>query len=183
MQGIKFNTQGVKDINNGLKTQTRRPIKEVNENIMTGTPRLHPQTVIVLFSKYKVGETVFIEEEVFNDGDVIFYRDTNENLLKDEFWSFTTAKTARTFLKIKTIRVERLQDISEEDCIKEGIKNVTNYDGYELRCKRNTFRVDNTCYSSAQYCFGKGIWNKIYDKNTYLYEDNPYVFVYEFELV
>ncbi len=31
---------------------------------------------------------------------------------------------ARYFIRITAVRAERLQDISEEDCIKEGIKPV-----------------------------------------------------------
>jgi len=68
---------------------------------------------------------------------------------------------ARYFVKIIDVRVERLKDISDEDIIREGV------DIYDCDCHKltNTF---------------KNLWNST-AKAPYKWEDNPYVFVYEWE--
>lgn len=77
-------------------------------------------------------------------------------------------------IKITNIRVERLQNISEEDCLKEGIKRkneryvIENEKGvcFYTNDVRLAFRylIDKTC--------GKGTW-----------DSNPWMFVYDFELI
>jgi len=76
---------------------------------------------------------------------------------------------ARYFIKITDVRVERLQDISEEDCIKEGINWKDNYcdNGETLNCYIEWF---------------KNLWNTT-AKAPYRWEDNPFVFVYEWEYI
>ena len=73
-------------------------------------------------------------------------------------------------IRIMNVRVERLQDISDEDCVKEGIweaqqVNYTSIDGIPYS-PREAFAalIDKVS--------GKGTWSS-----------NPFVFVYEFELV
>ena len=81
-------------------------------------------------------------------------------------------------IEITDLRVERLQSISEEDCLKEGIEefapcsecgySIYSFDGSEEQfyTAKDAFAalIDNTS--------GKGTWAK-----------NPYVFVYTFDLV
>lgn len=73
-------------------------------------------------------------------------------------------------IRITSIRVERLQDISEEDCVKEGIweaqqVNYTSIDGIPYS-PREAFAalIDKVS--------GKGTW-----------QANPYCFCYTFELI
>ena len=81
-------------------------------------------------------------------------------------------------IRITNIRVERLQDISEEDCLKEGIwrdDNVglegTTYWYHGL--VNSSFRTAKEAYAALiDKISGKGTW-----------ESNPWVFVYDFELV
>lgn len=88
-------------------------------------------------------------------------------------------------IQITNIKVERLQDISEEDCLKEGIQEYFPYIDRDPNDKVRTFRYFKDgkirhCISPASKCFayliddvsGKGTW-----------ERNPYVFAYSFELV
>lgn len=80
-------------------------------------------------------------------------------------------------IRITNIRVERLQDISEEDCLEEGIwrdDNVglegTTYWYYGLAY--SSFRTAKEAYAAMiDKISGKGTW-----------ESNPWVFVYDFEL-
>ena len=79
-------------------------------------------------------------------------------------------KYARIFLIVTDVRVERLQDISDEDCIAEGITwhpPIGHNDPTDDVTEKEVFQ---------------GLWNST-AKDGYKWEDNPYVFVYEFERV
>lgn len=88
-------------------------------------------------------------------------------------------------IRITGIRVERLQDITEEDCLREGIQEYYPYIKRDPNDKARTFqyfRDGKIRYrqSPAPACFahliddisGRGTW-----------ERNPWVFVYSFELI
>lgn len=85
-------------------------------------------------------------------------------------------KFARHFIEITAVRCERLQDISNEDCLKEGIKpSVHNKHGTPI-----TYIADNVVHTHPRLTFAALI-NKAYKKGTW--EANPYVWVYEFKLI
>ena len=71
---------------------------------------------------------------------------------------------ARIFLEITNIRVERLQDISEEDAIKEGIQ----------------FNPDAPAAVSNKGAFAK-LWESINGKESW--KANPWVWVFEFKQI
>ena len=82
-------------------------------------------------------------------------------------------------IHITDVRVERLQDISEEDCIKEGVRKVVNENG--IYVQYYVGKGDNACsFENPREAFADLI-NKVSRKDTW--ESNPYVFVYDFELV
>ena len=75
-------------------------------------------------------------------------------------------KAARIWLKVTDVRVERLQEISGEDLIKEGI---------------DLFRSN---YVRVAFDEFKNIWNstiKKSDLDRYGWDANPWVWVIEFE--
>ena len=79
-------------------------------------------------------------------------------------------------IKITNIRIEKLQDISDEDCLKEGIfkselstEATYNYDGSQC----NGFKTPRDAYAS--------LINKISGRFTW--DANPYVFVFDFQLI
>ena len=81
-------------------------------------------------------------------------------------------------IRITNIRIERLQDISEADCLKEGIWRGDNV-GFEAATywyhglANSSFRTPQEAYASLiDRISGKGTW-----------KSNPYVFVYDFELI
>lgn len=92
-------------------------------------------------------------------------------------------KAARIFLKVTDIRVERLQDITEEQAIKEGVGNLfidhIAYSGeekYNAPSKRETLAIEQF----------ELLWNstiKKQDLDRYGWEANPWVWVIEFERV
>lgn len=85
---------------------------------------------------------------------------------------------ARYFIEITAVRAERLQDITEEDCMKEGIIPNFSLTGgrwhYFIPDKLNEpYHSPVEAYASLiNNTNGKGIWEK-----------NPFVWVYDFRLV
>lgn len=90
---------------------------------------------------------------------------------------FVKAELMPVKIKITGIDFERLQDISDEDCLAEGImydpKNVAKY-GYRIgEGKSKWYRTPKDAFSSLiDKVSGKGTW-----------DSNPYVYVFTFELV
>lgn len=82
-------------------------------------------------------------------------------------------------IRITNVRIERLQDISDEDCLKEGIVKC-DVCGYCYFICKDDFDDCRLSYNTPQKAYAalidkvgkKGDWNK-----------NPYVFAYEFELI
>ena len=78
-------------------------------------------------------------------------------------------------IRITSVRSERLQDITDEDCMKEGIQVL---DGrYYYRDSEGRI-VDD--FDNPRAAFASLI-NKISGRGTW--ERNPFVWVYEFKLV
>lgn len=140
--------------------------------------------------KYKVGEVVAIAqcykslgmnpEIALHDKDGIgFYTKTKfapgwKNKL------FVRADLMPHHIRITDIKIERLQDISDEDCLKEGI--------YKGQCGSvDTHFMDAYYYKGdiQPYCTPRDAFAELIDKvsGKGTWESNPYVFVYEFELV
>jgi uncharacterized protein YhfF len=74
-------------------------------------------------------------------------------------------EAARIFLRVKTVRVERLQDITEEQAVKEGAK---------------AYGPNNCSGTSARIAFAE-IWDRTTRDNSYEWRKNPWVWVIEFE--
>lgn len=91
---------------------------------------------------------------------------------------FMPESAARYFIEITAVRAERLQDISDEDCLKEGIKPFTK-DHHVFK-----YGIDGWCWSkmsrTAREAYAALI-DKINGKGTW--EKNPFVWVYDFNLI
>lgn len=96
---------------------------------------------------------------------------------------------AREFLEITNIKLERLQDITEEEAYLEGVRS-----GYDDSFNREywyykegqTYLKGNVWTESAKQCFLYGVWNSTLSKSDFeLYEwhTNPWVWVIEFKRV
>ena len=93
---------------------------------------------------------------------------------------FVRADLMPHHIRITDVRVEHLQDISDEDCLKEGIdKMLTGCEYYQYSFYDNDKGSWNN-YKSPREAFAHLI-DKVSGKGTW--ESNPYVFVYDFELV
>lgn len=87
------------------------------------------------------------------------------------------------YICIDKVRCERLQDISEEDCMKEGIKKVDSTsivlaDMFYFYCDYGQSVAGY--YNTAREAFADLI-DKVMGKGTW--ESNPWVWVYEFTLI
>lgn len=97
-------------------------------------------------------------------------------------------EAARIWLKVTNVRVERLQEITEDQTEEEGFL-------FTPPCLHMTGEnycdIDGPCTSEIKYCdmgagelFGKVLWNstiKKSDLDSYGWDANPWVWVIEFE--
>ena len=93
---------------------------------------------------------------------------------------FVTADKMLHCIRITNVRVERLKDISDEDCMDEGIE----YDQYDLEYDTGDIfdysGNDGDAFDTPREAYAALI-DKIYGKGTF--DSNPFVFVYDFELI
>ena len=172
MKKIMFNdryglTQAVLD---GRKTMTRRIVPD-------GTP-LGNWEETVKKSRYKVGEIVAVAQSyhALNKAGYVapeWLEHTCESSAGYENKMFVRAELMPYRIKITNIKVERLQDISNENCLKEGIYNWPDGDTW-------TYGNSWHAFATPQEAFAEMI-DKVHCKGTW--NINPYVFVYEFELL
>jgi hypothetical protein len=92
---------------------------------------------------------------------------------------FLPKEYSRIFLKVKAVRVERLQDISDEDAKGEGAKDSFNYDEIKMLEGLGNWNIPKPFFNH-QFGF-LSIWCKINGCKNWL--ENPFVFVYEFEII
>ena len=130
--------------------------------------------------RYKMNETVAIAQPY---ADITPRADWVSFMIRKEKigWNnkmFVCAEDMPHHIRITKIRIERLQDIKSEDCLKEGLWRAEDvglegstywYHGLA----NSSFRTPQDAYASLiDRISGKGTW-----------ESNPYVFVYDFELI
>lgn len=140
---------------------------------------------------YEIGEEVAVAQSYKDIISCEYLTPEQESQVIKEIEKQSAGCTNKMFVKavlmpyrirITDIGLQKLQDISDEDCLKEGIVKWTK-DGkvfkYDLDGRFEIFRWSEmpkepkkTFSVLIDAIAGKGTWEK-----------NPYVFVYEFELV
>ena len=86
---------------------------------------------------------------------------------------------ARLFLKVTNIRVERLQDITQEDIESEGLW----FYSQEYRDEICKWRDCVSAIRGTRKKYFKKLWNSINSKRGYGWDVNPWVWVVEFERI
>lgn len=193
MKKIMFNDQyGLTEaVLDGRKTQTRRiayekPFKHIRSCgfIMEGKDKgklaINDGNEIVAKSTYEIGEVVAVAQRYC---DIPFNNEIFKGAGLSIGWEnkmFVKSDLMPHQIKITNIRCERLQCISEEDCMKEGIF-CSHIDGID----------DAYTYDATFDRFVKKWWYrtpieayKMLSCKLHLHWDsNPLVFVYDFILV
>lgn len=182
MKKIMFNDYYglTKAVLEGRKTQTRRIVAEQQLRTILHFPKHADRNFdeliegcksneygVKLFAPYVNGEEVAIAQK---------YSECNRAvcLVDSKGWNnkmFVCADLMPHRIKITNVRVERLQDISDEDCLKEGIDEDKLYSFGKLN--------EHLSFDTPREAFAALI-NKVSGKGTW--ERNPWVFVYDFEL-
>lgn len=99
---------------------------------------------------------------------------------------FVRADIMPHHIRITNIKIERLQDISDEDCLREGVELNTRqyeYDGTKKYCVCGLGHwraIGCTDFDTPREAFAALI-DKVSGKGTWL--KNPYVFCYSFKLI
>lgn len=170
---------------NGSKTMTRRVLRD---NVPLGNWEEAQKHL-----PYKVGDIVAIAQPY---KDIIERLPMYSNAILDEVgmprkeykagWTnkmFVRADLLPHHIRITDVKVELLQDISEQDCLREGIryypasdKRWSNDSGYGYHIPKNGLHLFDTPYKAFANLFerisGKGTW-----------ESNPFVVAYSFKLI
>lgn len=207
---ILFNTDMVRAILDGRKTVTRRIIKPQPEMILCYAFAGHgcgkwmypdknafnywgeeyKRTVEITPEDEKrlwtppccTDDTLYVRETCAQAAaHTFFYR--ADKTIQNILWRpsiHMPKEAARIFLKVKDVRVERLQEMSDDDCEKEGLENF---------CKKCS-----ALFSNCDTCLNDGginedfkeLWNstiKKSDLDRYGWDANPWVWVIEFERI
>lgn len=210
MKKISFNdkfglTQAVLD---GRKTMTRRIIKcprTFKGERVAGfnIHRCHSDKKIVgypcmydadgrefnsgeIIPRYKVGEVVAIAQSY----ETVYHEQGLETLdMLVSGWKYSKGWRNKLFvraglmihhIRITNLKIERLQDISDEDCLKEGVYEDSGDDEFPPSIFYEFEGNKDDGFDTPREAFAALI-DKVSGKGTW--ESNPYVFVYEFELI
>jgi hypothetical protein len=184
---IIMSAESVQAILDGRKTQTRRVIKKPEKwTIEKQDDELYlyediygdHHNVIEKCPYGQIGDRLWVKESYTfaNFGKVTIYKSDKKDQFGED-WKITASQTnswksplfmprsaSRITLEITNIRVERLQDITEDDAIAEGF--ISNKDLKEIA--RLNFEL---------------AWDKLNEKRGYSWDSNPFVWVIEFRRV
>lgn len=160
---------------NGSKTMIRRVLRD---NVPLGN---WEETAKHL--PYKVGEVVAIAQrykELYPNAD--FEMVGNGFITESAGWNnkmFVRANLMKHHIKITNVKIERLQDISDDDIMREGV--------WQFYDNKNLFYVSKAVDYAPDVAFltaREAFWyliDKISGKGTW--ENNPFVVAYSFKLI
>ena len=160
-------------------------------------PRYEIGEVVAIAQSYKNIDNYYnaalyrktsIHGQIVDDLDLVSFQDIRRwkyfsgDLMNTSGWTnkmFVKADLMPHHIKITGIKVERLQNISDEDCLKEGI--IKGKCGSESTHFMDAYYVPK---EKQPYCTPRNAFevliNKVSGKGTW--ESNPFVFAYEFVL-
>lgn len=195
----------------GRKTKTRRIIDEKHYGFLEYAFKNKKNLVdwISKNAKYQFGDILWVRETSWFDPfqQVYHYKADEDSCMKlFSGWKpsiHMPKEAARMFLKILSVKVERLQDISESDCIAEGIKmnrkgdvyqdiedgtlidKIHDEDYFYFYPSKGDFRDDSympkSIFREAPKTSFYSLWASINGQESW--NKNPFVWVYEYQLI
>jgi uncharacterized protein YhfF len=205
MKKIMFNERyGLQQaVLEGRKTMTRRVVKGYFEDVKAihanGEWHFIADTrdgdSVEIRPHYEEGETVAVGQRY---GDIAWHtnqhapadlRTEMERLQEEKGWVnkiYVRPELMPHRIRITSVRFERLQDISDEDAMKEGVcendeLEIDKFTPWPLTLKPYKYNLDNEkAFCAPRYAFGHLI-RKVCGSRTW--NENPWVAVYEFKLV
>ena len=165
------------------KTQTRRIC---HEQIWSHSDIINAENGIFHFEipKYNIGKVIAVAQSYRDCGglneagvprwDVISQTVGSTNAGWDNKM-FVRADLMPHQILITNVRIQRLQDISDEDCLKEGVRKVVNENGIDVQY----YVGHSACFETPREAFAHLI-DEVSGKGTW--DSNPWVWVYDFEL-
>lgn len=185
---ILFSTPMVQAILEGRKTQTRRIVKpqpivgleNIKDDIFFDTHTSGIEQKVFKCPYGKIGDVLWVRETFLeNDGEYYFKAsmDDSDNKYLSGSWkpSIHMPKiAARIYLKITNVRVEKLQDISEQDSVNEGVEESSIDKGWYKNY------VNNLLTKNAIRSFFS-LWESINGNKSL--DNNPWVWLIEFERI
>lgn len=154
-----------------------------------------------ILPNYRVGEIVAVAQNLKDMG----YNPRDTKHRSGEIWGldhctawtnkmFVYASECKHHIRINDIRIERLLDISDDDCIKEGIQAVRIPDGWKYVAGGSTIsesdrnriwsgelKLSEKCAFNSPYAAFADLFDRVSGKGSW--DKNPLVYVYSFELV
>ena len=197
MKRISFKDSGglnlTQDVLAGRKTMTRRAVNGLPEHFVVGGRsistgkwgvQLKDGTRQWLRLPYEVGDVVAIQQ-AYKDIPAIVVNSSYDcrELRKSAGWTnkmFVKAELMPHHIRITDVRVEQLRDISDEDCMREGVQPVWNTTTKPHSVSSYYFDGADYVYATPSKAFAALI-DKVCGRGTW--ESNPLVWVYSFELV
>jgi hypothetical protein len=162
----------------GRKTQTRRIVKD--EMLQKSTKDDDLEFLLLTVSqKYKEDDILWVRETFteWPKGNFQFFASTamGEELGKWKPSIHMPKEACRIFLKLKSIRVERLRNIFHSDARSEGVDFVERING---KLYYDYLTLEYGCNELFSFMT---LWKKINGEESWAL--NPFVWVYEFEQI
>lgn len=200
---ILFNTDMVRAILEGRKTETRRivkfkdlPLEPLHHNIWKSQSGWQDGDMKIKCPYGQVGNRLWVRETYHfvaenyqieeykkglvckNDLSLIYRTDLPNHKIIDGGWTpsiFMPHWASRITLEITEIKVERVQDITEEGARAEGIIYENIHDA--VHNLKNPIPYSPWVGGFAQ------LWNSINKKRGFSWESNPWVWVVKFKII
>ena len=164
MKGIMFNTKyGLEQaVLNGTKTRTWRADK--NPRYEVGEVVAIKQCYCDVLNYHKEQNNVTLEQRI-----IAYY--SGEKGWRNKM--FTRNEEMPHKIKITGIKQCRLQDISDEECMREGVKKYANCNAFYVPNIDFSYHTEKNAFANLiDKLNGKGYW-----------ESNPLGYAYEFEFI
>nr|DAG26128.1 MAG TPA: hypothetical protein [Caudoviricetes sp.] len=198
---ILFNTEMVRAIMDGRKSRTRRVVKTRRKDACGFYVTKRTDCSFTGIYEYDEDERMFENQLIppYKPGDILYVRETwgypislnsdkqyvfrADNIVESGFkndshiWHpsiHMPKKAARIWLKVTNVRVERLQNITEDEAKAEGAIDNRGF----IHSPEDEY---DHIYTAREHFIG--IWDRTIKKSDldrYGWEANPYVFVIEF---